>query len=63
MANHRGNLTAAILRLGTTRQNLVDLLAKDVGSEKAKQKTREALATVDAELSHLSNEADRESVF
>jgi hypothetical protein len=39
------SLTAVILHLETTRQNLIDLIAKEVGSEKAKQKTKEALAT------------------
>ena len=44
MANDRESLAAAKLHLETTRQNLIDVLAKEGGSQKTKQKTREALA-------------------
>jgi len=63
MANDRESLTAVILHLETTRQNLIDLLAKEVGSEKAKQMTKEALETVDAELSRLSGDSAGESIL
>jgi hypothetical protein len=59
----RESLAVVIHHLETTRQNLVDLLAEGVGSEKAKRKTRETLARIDVELPGLSTELERESVF
>jgi hypothetical protein len=58
MANHRESLTAAIVHLQTTRHNLINLLDRERGSEKAKQEVRKLLATIDAELSRLSDETD-----
>jgi hypothetical protein len=57
VATEQESLTAAILHLETTRKNLINELAKEGGSEKAKQGTKAVLATVDAELSRLSNES------
>jgi hypothetical protein len=58
MVNDRESITATILRLEATRQSLMELLAKENASEKAKQKTQEALAKVDAELARLADESN-----
>jgi hypothetical protein len=55
---NRENLIAVILHLQATRQNLIDQLAREGGSEKARQEVRKPLATIDTELPRLSDETD-----